>query len=125
VSAKRWLSYLIQIDGSPFRSNAFVICDVDGWIMRHGVNLAAHRQFKTPPKLFEQANKATNEHIKRVAQMFAKRGKASIDDPTEIKALCKQIVAVSERTIGSPYNAINYKRQMFARWTHFGAHCVF
>ena len=24
ISAKRWLSYLIQIDGSPFQSNAYV-----------------------------------------------------------------------------------------------------
>ena len=43
--------------------------------MRHGVNLAAHLQFKTSPKLFEQANKATNEHIKRAAQILAKREK--------------------------------------------------
>ena len=56
VSVKRWLSYLIQIDGSPFQSNAFVCADGD-WIMRHGVNLAAHLQFKTSPKLCEQANK--------------------------------------------------------------------
>jgi hypothetical protein len=56
VSVKRWLSYLIQIGGSPFQSNAFV-CAADDWIMRHGVNLAAHLQFKTSPKLFVQANK--------------------------------------------------------------------
>ena len=96
VSVKRWLSYLIQIDGSRFQSNAFV-CAAGDWIMRHGVNLAAHLQFKTSPKLFEQANKATNEHIKRVARILAKRGKASIDDPAEVKALCKQVVAVSAR----------------------------
>ncbi len=72
--------------------------------MRHGVNLAAHLQFKTSPKNFEQANKATNEHIKRAAQILAKRGKTSIDDTAEIKALCKQVVAVSARTVGSPYN---------------------
>ena len=46
VSVKRWLSYLIQIDGSRFQSNAFV-CAADDCIMRHGVNLAAHLQFKT------------------------------------------------------------------------------
>ena len=124
VSVKRWLSYLIQIDGSRFQSNAFV-CAAGDWIMRHGVNLAAHLQFKTSPKLFEQANKATNEHIKRAAQILAKRGKASIDDPAEVKALCKQVVAVSARTVGSPYNAINYRRQMFAGWAHFGSPCVF
>ena len=93
--------------------------------MRHGVNLAAHLQFKTSPRLFEQASKATNEHIKRATQILAKRGKASIYDPTKVKALCKQVVVVSARTVGSPYNAINYKRQIFARWAHFGAPLVF
>jgi hypothetical protein len=93
--------------------------------MRHGVNLAAHLQFKTSPKLCEQANKATNEHIKRATQILAKRGKASIDDPTEVKALCKQVVAISAGTLGSPYNAINYRRQIFVGWAHFGAPCVF
>jgi hypothetical protein len=78
---------------------------------------------KLKQKIFEQANKATNEHIKRVAQILAKCGKASID-PAEVKALCKQDVAVSSRTIGSPYNTINYRRQVFARWAHFGAPCV-
>jgi len=57
--------------------------------MHHGVNLAARLQFKTLPKLFEQANKATNEHIKRVDQILAKRENASMDDPAEVKALCK------------------------------------
>jgi hypothetical protein len=80
--------------------------------MRHGVNSAAHLQFKTSPRLFEQANKATNEHIKRAAQILANRGKASVDDPTEVKALCNKVVAVSAPTIGSPYSAINYRRQM-------------
>ncbi len=93
--------------------------------MRHGVSLSAHLQFKTSPKLFEQANKATNEYIKRAAQILDKRGKASIDDPAEVKTVCKQVVAVSARTIGSPYNDINYRRQMFARWAHFGSPCVF
>ena len=92
--------------------------------MRDGVNLAAHLQFKTSTTLFEQANKAS-EHIKRAAQILAKRGKASIDYPREVKALCKQVVAVSARTIGSPHNAINYIRQMFVGWAHFGAPCVF
>jgi hypothetical protein len=46
--------------------------------------------------LFEQANKATKVDIKRAAQIFAdNRGKAGIDDPVEVKALCKQVVAVS------------------------------
>jgi hypothetical protein len=72
MSVKRWLSYLILIDGSPFQSNVFV-CATGDTIMRYGVNLAAHLQFKTSPKLFEQANKATNEHIKRAAQNLAKR----------------------------------------------------
>jgi hypothetical protein len=75
--------------------------------------LASHLQFKTSPKLVEQANKVTNEHIKRVAQIFAKRGKSSIDDPAEVKALYKQVVAAFARTIGSPlYNVINYRRQL-------------
>ncbi len=113
VKAKRWLSYLIQVDGSPFQSNAFV-CAAGDWIMRHRVNLAAHLQFKTSPKLFEQASKATNEHIKRAAKILVKREKGSIDDPAEVNALCKHVVGVSARTIGPPYNAINYRRQMFA-----------
>jgi hypothetical protein len=93
--------------------------------MRHGYNLAAHLQFKTSPKLFEQANNATNEHIKRALQILAKRGKESMDDPAEVKAFCKQVVAVSARKIGSRYNVIIYRRQMFAGWAHFGAPCVF
>ena len=28
VPFKRWLSYLIQIDGSPFQSNNACVCDV-------------------------------------------------------------------------------------------------
>jgi hypothetical protein len=62
----------------------FFVCANSVLIMRHGVNLAAHLQFKTSPKLFEQANKATNEHIKRAAQILAKRGKASIDDSAAV-----------------------------------------
>ncbi len=73
MSVKRWLSYLIQIDGSLLQSNAFV-CAASDWIMRHKNNLVAHLQFKTSPKLFDQANKATNEHVKRAAQILAKRG---------------------------------------------------
>ncbi len=107
VSVKRWLSYLIQIDGSAFQSNAFV-CAAGDRILRHNVNQAAHLQFKTSPKLFEQANKATYEHIKRAAQILTKRGKASIDDPAEVKALCKQVLAVFARKVGSPYNVIKY-----------------
>jgi hypothetical protein len=82
--------------------------------LHHGVNLAAHLQFKTPPKLFDQANKATNEHIKRTAQILAKTRKASIDEPAEVKVVSKVVVAISLRTVGSPYNAINYRRHMFA-----------
>jgi hypothetical protein len=62
LPVKRWLSYQIQIDGSLFQSNAFD-CDAVDWILHYGFKLAAHLQFKTSPKLFEQANKATNEHI--------------------------------------------------------------
>ena len=80
--------FFFQINGSPFQSNAFVWGASD-WVMHHGVNLAARLQFKTLPKLFEQANKATNEHIKRVDQILAKRENASMDDPAEVKALCK------------------------------------
>jgi hypothetical protein len=60
-------------------------------------NSKLHQNYLNKP------NKATNEHIKRTTQILAKRGKASIiDDPAEVKALCKQVVAVSARTIGSP-----------------------
>jgi len=93
--------------------------------MRHGYNLATHLQIKTSPKLFEQASNATNEHIKRATRILFRRGKASIDNPAEVKALCKQVVAVPARTVGSPYNAINYRRHFFAGWAHFGAPCVF
>ena len=72
VPVKRWLSYLIKIRGRTFQSNDFV-CVVGGYIMRHGVNLEARLQFKTSPKIFEQANKATNEYIKRANQNLAKR----------------------------------------------------
>jgi hypothetical protein len=41
VPVKRWLSNLIQIDGSPIQLNAF-LCAAGEWIMRHGVNLASH-----------------------------------------------------------------------------------
>ena len=54
-SVKRWLSNLIQIDGSQFQSNGFV-CAASDWIMRHGVKMTAHFQFKTSPQVFEQAN---------------------------------------------------------------------
>jgi hypothetical protein len=40
--------------------------------MRQGVNLVAHLQFKTSPTLFEQANKATKEIIKRGTKILAK-----------------------------------------------------
>ncbi len=93
--------------------------------MRHGVNLASHLQFKTSPNLCEQANKATKEHIQRAAQILAKRGQASVHYPKEVKVVCKQVVAVFARTVGSPYNAINHTRQMFTEWTHFGAPFVF
>jgi hypothetical protein len=56
--------------------------------MRRGANLAAHLQFKTSPKLFEQANNSAKEHINRATQILAKRGKASIDDPANFIALC-------------------------------------
>jgi hypothetical protein len=96
VSVKRWLFYLIQIRGSPLQSLAFE-CVGGDWIIRHGVNSSTYLQFKTSPKLFEQASKATNEHIKCAAQILAnKRGEASIDYPAEIKALCKEVVWVSE-----------------------------
>jgi len=64
-------------------------------------------------------------NCKRAAQILAKREKASIDDPAEVKDLCKQVSAVSTRKVGSPYNAINYRRQMFAGWAYFNAPCIF
>jgi hypothetical protein len=76
-----------------------LIYDVGNLIMRR--TLAACLQFKTSPKLFEQANKATDEHTKRGTQIPVKRGKTSIGDPSEVKALCQQVVAVSARTLGS------------------------
>ena len=48
--------------------------------------MTAYLQCRTSPKLFEQANKATNEHIKRAAWILAKKEKTSIDDPAEVKA---------------------------------------
>ena len=72
VSVKRWVSYRFQIDGSPFQSNS-IVCAASDLIMRHGVHLAAYLQFKTLPKLFEQANKSINEHSKRATQILAKR----------------------------------------------------
>ena len=86
VLVKRWLTYLIQKNGSPFQSIDFV-CDAGNYIMRHGVNLAANLLFKTSPKLFEQSNRSTNHHIKHADHIIAKRGKASIYDPVEVKAL--------------------------------------
>jgi hypothetical protein len=126
VSIKRWISYLIQIDGSPFQSNDFV-CVVGDCIMRHGVNLAAHLQLKNSPKIFKQANKATIMSTLSAQRRFllSEENQAYIDDPAEVKALCKQVVTVSARTVGSPYKAINYRRQMFAGWAHLGAPCVF
>ena len=56
--------------------------------------------------------------------VLAKRGKASIYDSAEVKAVCKQVVAISARIGGSPYNAISYRSQMCAGWVHFGAPCV-
>jgi hypothetical protein len=75
--------FFIQIDESPFHSNACG-CAACDQIMRNGVYLATRLPFKTSPKFFEQANNATSEHIKRAAQIFAKREKASMDDPAEV-----------------------------------------
>jgi hypothetical protein len=93
--------------------------------MRHVENLTPYLKFKTSSKLFEQANKAINELIKRATQNLAKRGKTSIDDPAKVKALCKQAIVVYAWAIRSPYNAIYYRRQIFARWAHSGAPFVF
>jgi hypothetical protein len=43
--------------------------------MHRGVNLAAHLQFKTSPKLVEQATKATNKHIKCATQFSLREEK--------------------------------------------------
>ncbi len=93
--------------------------------MRHGVNVAAHPRFKTLHNLFEQAKKATNERIKRAVQIFAKTGKASIDDSAEVKDMCKQVVAVLHVQPIHLYtiHAIIYLRQMFAD-TFWCARCV-
>jgi len=97
------------------------ICVVGVWIMRHGVNLVTHLQFKTLPKLFEHVKKSNNKYVKRATQILAKRDKSIIHNPTEVKALCKQVVAVSARINGSPNIA---RRQMFAMRAHFGVPCV-
>jgi hypothetical protein len=68
--------------------------------MRHGVHLAAHLHFKSSPKLCEQANKATNEHIKRAAQNLAKREKASIHDPAKVKLCASKLFKHMHRQSG-------------------------
>ncbi len=92
--------------------------------MRHKVNLATHLQLKTSPKLFEQANKATIEHIKRAAQILAKRGKASIDDPTNVKALCNQVVAVLHVQSVHLTMPLNIEGKCLQDW-HISVHLVF
>ena len=72
----------------------------------------------------------SDEHSGEVAKHNVTRYEIQCDsnlrvDLAEVKALCKQVLAVSARTIGAPYNAINYRRQMFAGWAHFASPCVF
>jgi hypothetical protein len=71
--------------------------DYASWILFEGES-----SIQTSPKLFEQANKATNEQIKREAHILANGLIASIDGPAEVKALCKQVVSYFEHIFGSP-----------------------
>jgi len=43
----------------------------------------------------------------------------------KLKLYAIKLLQFSAQTAGSPYNAINYRRQMFAKWAHFGTPCVF
>ena len=124
VSIKRWLKHLVLRDGSMFQRAAFV-CAVGDWMLRHGVNLAAYLQFKSSPEQFYTANQATPENVKRAAEILAKSGHPKPGDLPPVKALVQQVQAVAARTPGSPYNAMAFRRHLFAASVHFGSPAVF
>ena len=62
------------------------------------------------------ANQATSENVKRVAELLAKGSRPKITDEPAVKALFLQVQAVSanSRTPGSPFNAMIFRRHLFA-----------
>ena len=124
VSIKRWLRHLILRHGSLFQRARFV-CAAGDWLLRHGVNLAAFLQFKSSPEQFQMANQATSENVKRAAELLARGARPKVTDEPAVKALFTQVQAVASRTPGSPYNAMIFRRHLFAASIHFGAPAVF
>ena len=124
VSIKRWLKHLVLRHGSLFQRADFV-CAAGDWLLRHGVNLAAFLQFKSSPDQFHMANRATSEDVERTAKLLARGARPNNDDVPEVKALFSQVQAVASRTPGSPYNAMVFRRHLFAGSVHFGAPAVF
>ena len=124
VSIKRWLKHLVLRHDSLFQRADFV-CGAGDWLLRHGVNLAAFLQFKSSPDQFHMANRATSEDVERTAKLLARGARPNNDDLPEVKALFSQVQAVTSRTPGSPYNAMVFRRHLFAGSVHFGAPTVF
>ena len=124
MSMKRWIQCLIRRDGSIFQE-AYFICMAGDNALRAGVNLATYLSFKTSPSRFQTASRATSEQVKRVAEIVARRGRPKATDPPEVKALYSQVVAVSARVPGSPFNALSFKSKILAGWYRFGYYCVF
>ena len=90
VSKARWIRYLMGIDDTLFQM-AYFICMAGDDFLRSGVNLASHLAFKTSPGRFKTASNATNEHVKRVAAIIARRGRPKAEDAEEVKALHSQV----------------------------------
>lgn len=90
VSKDRWIRYLIRIDDTLFQK-AYFICLAGDDFLKGGVNLASHLAFKTSPGRFKTASNATNEHVKRVAEIIARRGRPKAEDAEEVKALHSQV----------------------------------
>ena len=124
MSVRRWWRILIERHKSKFQEAVFV-CAVGDQGLRHGVNLAAHLQFKASPDQFHTANQATADHIKRSAEILAKRGRPRQSDPPPVHALCKQVTAVAARVPGSHYSAKHFRAVVFAGLTHFGGIAIF
>ena len=124
MSMKRWIQCLIRRDGSIFQKSYF-ICMAGENALRAGVNLASYLSFKTSPSRFQTASRATSGHVKRVAEIVARRGRPKATDAPEVKALHSQVVAVSARVPGSPFNALNFKSRILAGWYRYGYYCIF
>lgn len=124
VSMERWLRHLIQRDGSPFQKPAFVVAAANV-LMRAGVNLAAYLSFKASPRQFMTAREATSSDVMKVAEMLARRGRPDASHTDKVKALYKQVVSVSARVKGSPFNSLAHRNAVFAGWYWFGYTSVF